>query len=140
MTTALPPSLTIRAEARWRNARTLVAAVCAVSAGIHAALVPDHLHEAGPRLASAFAVSAALLAIAATLVRNPGHHPWPVAFAVGVLTANVLAYLLSRTAGLPGLIPQPEQLDLLGLVTTTAEVVGVAAGVALIARKGTTAP
>jgi hypothetical protein len=44
--------------------RDIAVLACAISAGVHAGLVPSHLHESG-RLAGAFAVAAALTAVAA---------------------------------------------------------------------------
>jgi hypothetical protein len=115
--------------------RAAVVLVCAASAGVHAALVPEHLHEGGPLLGGAFALSALALALSALLARLPEYDPWAVELARVVLAANVLAYVLSRTTGLPVLIPDPEVVDLLGVVTTVAEAVGVVAGVALLTRK-----
>lgn len=115
--------------------RDIVVLVCAASAGVHAALVPEHLAEGGPLLGGAFAASALALAVVAVLARRPGREHWAVSIAVAVLAANVLAYVLSRTTGLPVLIPEPEEVDLLGVVTTIAEAVGVVSGVLLITRK-----
>jgi CDP-diglyceride synthetase len=115
--------------------RAAVVLVCAASAGVHAALVPEHLHEGGPLLGGAFALSALALALSALLARLPEYDPWAVELALVVLAANVLAYVLSRTTGLPVLIPDPEEVDLLGVVTTVAEAVGVVVGVALLTRK-----
>lgn len=103
--------------------RAAVALVCAASAGVHAGLVPEHAAEE-PWLGVAFAVSAVLLAVAALVVRRPGA---PTG-AVAVLLLGVAAcYLLSRTTGIPVLVPEPERPELLGLLTTTAEVLAAAA-------------
>lgn len=115
--------------------RGTVVLVCAASAGVHAALVPEHLAEGGPLLGGAFAASALALAVVAVLARRPGRERRVVSVAVVVLVANALAYLLSRTTGLPLLIPDPEEVDLLGVATTLAEVVGAVAGVLLLTRK-----
>jgi hypothetical protein len=80
--------------------RDFGALVCAGGAGVHAALVPEHLKESVP-LGAGFA-----------------------GFAAAVLTAAAIAYLLSRTSGIPLLITEPEQFDPLGLLTTTAELAG----------------
>lgn len=115
--------------------RYLAAAVCAASAGVHAALVPEHVHEGGIRLGGAFAVSAVLLAAASLVVRRPRRDPWALRAAVAVLLGVALAYLLSRTTGIPLLITTPEDTDPLGAVTSAAEVVGALACTVLIARK-----
>lgn len=56
--------------------RYCVTAVCAGSAGIHAALIQPHLAEGGLPLGSAFAVAATALALAALAVRQPRHDSW----------------------------------------------------------------
>ena len=115
--------------------RYCVTAVCAGSAGVHAALIGPHLAEGGPPLGSAFAVAAAALAVAALAVRQPRHDPWaPVAAAV-VLCVIAVGYLLSRSIGVPLLIGQAEQLDPLGAGTTVAELAGAVCSVALMSRK-----
>lgn len=109
------------------GARAFVALVCAASAGIHAALVPEHYQEGGLRLGGAFALSALLLIVSAVVVSRGARTALPVV----VLLGTAVAYLLSRTTGIPLLIDEPEEPDALGLVTTVAEV--VAAAVAVLA-------
>ena len=115
--------------------RYAVALACAVSAGVHAALVPDHWAEGGPALGGAFAVYAIASAAFAMAVRRPEHDGWAPAAAAAVLALTVLAYGLSRTAGLPLLISEPEALDPLGVLTSAAEVLGVLSGLLLTTRK-----
>jgi hypothetical protein len=109
------------------GAGAFVALACAAAAGVHAALVPEHYQEGGIRLGGAFALSALLLGICALLVSRGTSRALPVV----VLLGTALAYLLSRTTGIPLLIDEPEEPDALGLVTTVAEV--VAAVVAVLA-------
>jgi hypothetical protein len=113
--------------------RYLVALVAAGSAGVHAALVPEHLRE-GTALGVAFAGTAIALALVAAVTRTPRNDTWAPAAAAAVLLATAAAYLLSRTTGLPGLITDPEEVDLLGAVTSSAEVVAAAAAVLLSRR------
>lgn len=115
--------------------RYCVTAVCAASAGVHAALVQPHLAEGGPPLGSAFAAAAAALALAALAVRQPRHDSWAPAAASAVLCAIAVSYLLSRSTGIPLLIADPERFDPLGAVTTIAELTGAVSGVALMSRK-----
>lgn len=115
--------------------RYCVTAVCAGSAGVHAALVQPHLVEGGPLLGSAFAAAAAALALAALAVRRPRHHSWAPAAAAAVLCLIAVSYVLSRTTGLPLLIGQAEQLDPLGAATAAAELIGVVFGATLMSRK-----
>jgi len=51
---------------------------------------------------------------------------------VVVLSAVAGCYVLSRTTGLPGLVPVPEEPDALGVVTTAAEVLAAAAAFVLL--------
>jgi hypothetical protein len=114
--------------------RDLLIVVCAVSGGIHAALVPGHLEE-GAAAGTAFAASAALLAVlAAALTRTSG--PVAVATATAVLAGLIAAYALAVTVGLPGLHPEPEPVDGLALFTKAVEAIGLGAGVHLLRPKG----
>jgi len=115
--------------------RYCVTAVCAGSAGVHAALVGPHLAEGGSPLGSAFAAAAAALAIAALAVRQPRHDSWAPLAAAAVLCVIAVSYLLSRSTGIPLLIGTAEQLDPLGAGTTVAELAGAVCCVALISRK-----
>lgn len=111
--------------------RHVVALVAAASAGVHAGLVPEHIREGGARLGGAFALSAALLALVAVLVGARGASPRIWALAVTVLSGVAVAYLLSRTSGIPFLLAEPEQPDRLGVITTGAEVVAALAAAPL---------
>jgi hypothetical protein len=96
----------------------MVALVCAASAGVHAALVPAHLRE-GTLIGVAFVVSVLLLASAALWVRSARG---PAYWVAAVLLGTAGCYLLSRTTGLPPLIPEPEPVDAVGTLTSLAEV------------------
>jgi hypothetical protein len=114
-----------------RGPRYLLTGVCAASAGVHAGIVPEHLVEAGPRLAAAFAGAAVLLLLAAVAASRPRFDSWAPAGAAALLTATAVAYLLSRTTGLPGLIVEPEAVDPVGLVASVGELLGAVAGILL---------
>ena len=109
--------------------RAVTALVCAASAGLHLALVPAHYHEAGLLLAAAFAVSAVLLGVSALLLRRAPGRGWTDLLPPLALAGVAACYVLSRTTGIPLLIPAPEENDLLGSVTTIAEVTAAAAAV-----------
>jgi len=111
--------------------RYLLTVVCAASAGVHAGIVPEHLAEAGPRLATVFAGTAALLVLAAAWASRPRYDAWAPAAAAALLAAVAVAYLLSRTTGLPGLIGDAEAVDPIGLVTSVGELLGALAGIVL---------
>src|SRR5215472_2207069 len=115
--------------------RYCITAVCAASAGVHAALIGPHLAEGGLPLGSAFAAAAAALALAALAVRQPRHDSWAPVTATAVLCVIAVSYLLSRSTGIPLLIGQAEELDPLGAATTVAELAGAACGAALMSRK-----
>jgi hypothetical protein len=110
--------------------RDLLIVACAVSAGIHAALVPEHLEEGRPA-GVAFAVSAVLLAAAsAALTRSLS--PALLAGAAALLVGLIVTYLLAVTTGVPVLHPEVEAVEGLALFTKAVEVVGVGAAVALL--------
>lgn len=114
--------------------RYVLTVVCAASAGIHAGIVPEHLTEAGPLLATTFAATAVLLLLFAGLTSRPRHDAWAPASAAALLTLIALTYLLSRTTGLPGLITDPEAVDPIGLITSAGELLGALAGIVLYAN------
>ena len=79
--------------------RTVLLLAGAVSAGVHAGLAHEHLHEWPPRILGA------------------------------LLGSLVVAYALTRLAALPPLDPDREQLDLLGVCTRVVEAAGLVAAV-----------
>lgn len=111
--------------------RNLLVLACAVSAGIHAALVPDHLAEAtGAGLGFlGAAIGLALLAVA--LTRRP--RSTAALGAASVLLAGLLvSYVLAITSGVPVLHPDPESVDGLALFTKGVEVAGLLAAMHLL--------
>jgi hypothetical protein len=102
----------------------LLVFVCAASAGAHAGLVPAHLNSE-PRLGAAFiGAVVSLLAIATAVAARPADRR--ITGAAALLLAGVmLAYLASRTTGIPWLDPEPEAFDAVGIATSAAEAVGV---------------
>jgi hypothetical protein len=113
--------------------RDIVIVACAISGGIHAALVRDHFEE-GVGAGSGFLAAAVLLTgLLVVLTRRPGSR---VAIAAaGLVLAGLLAsYVLATTTGLPLLHPQSESIDGLALVTKAIEAVGLLAALHLIGR------
>ena len=106
--------------------RTVLLLAGAVSAGVHAGLAPEHLHE-WPPLGAAFVAAAAAAALAvAALVLRP-ESLWPPRILGALLGGLIVAYALTRLAALPPLDPDREPLDLLGVCTCAAEAAGLLA-------------
>jgi drug/metabolite transporter (DMT)-like permease len=109
-----------------RSAEARAAAVilaCAISAGIHAALAPEHFEET-VGAGAGFAVSAALLAVlAVVLTRRPAE---PAFAAAALVFAGLIgSYLLAITTGVPLLHPEREPVEGLALFTKAIEAVGL---------------
>jgi len=109
-----------------------VTVACAVSAGIHAALAPEHLAERTAAGLGFVSASVLLLALAVTLTLRP-NGPALVG-AVLVLACLIGSYLLATTSGLPLLHPDPEAVDRLALLTKAIEAAGLIAAVHLLRR------
>ncbi|HEX7527344.1 MAG TPA: hypothetical protein VF327_13600 [Gaiellaceae bacterium] len=95
-----------------------------VSAGVHAGLAAEHLHE-WPPLGAAFIAAAVLLsaAVAMYAIRPTDDRP-PRALLL-LLAGTIAAYASTRLLALPPLDPTREPLDALGLVTTAVETAGL---------------
>ena len=104
---------------------------CAISAGIHAALSPDHFHEAtGAGVGFVVAtVLLAALAVAVTLRPNNLHAPL---FAALVFVGLIVSYGLAITTGVPVLHPDVEPVEGLALFTKAIEVAGLVASLSLL--------
>lgn len=119
--------------ARATIERDLVIVACAISAGIHAALVPDHLAE-GVAAGAGFAAATVLLAVAVVaLTRRPSSPA--LAASAAVLAGLVGSYGLAVTIGLPLLHPHPEPVDALALFTKVVELIGLVAATQLLRRR-----
>ena len=102
----------------------MVVFACAASAGIHAGIVPEHLREE-PRLGIAFIVAVlALIATGSAMAVRPSATPvaWTAAIVLGGL---ILGYIASRTTGIPGLAPDREAIDGVGVVAVGIELLGL---------------
>ena len=113
--------------------RDVVILACAISAGIHGALVPEHFAEGvGPGVGFVVA-TVALAFVAVDLTLRPASVLGPVAAAV--LLAGLLAsYALAITTGLPVLHPDSEPVDGLALATKAIEAAGLLAALSLTRR------
>jgi hypothetical protein len=109
----------------------VVILACAISAGIHAALAPDHFHEAtGAGLG--FVVATVLLAALAVAVTIWPDHLHAPKLAALVLTGLVVSYGLAITTGVPALHPDVEPVDGLALFTKAVEIGGLLASLSLL--------
>ena len=113
------------------GARNALAVCCAASAGVHAALVPEHLGEstimgAGFALA-AVCLFASTLAFAGTRAPSPAAAP---ATAL-LLVALIGAYAVSRSAGLTFIGADVEPVDGMGVATQVVQAVAFAAALIL---------
>jgi hypothetical protein len=108
--------------------RDLVIVACAISAGIHAALSPEHFREGTGAGVGFLAAAVILAAVAVGLTRRPGS-----GMLLGVAAASLAgllgSYALAATTGLPLLHPEPEPVTGLALFTKGVEAVGLLAAV-----------
>jgi hypothetical protein len=109
----------------------VVILACAISAGIHAALAPDHFHEAtGAGLGFVVAtVLLAALAVAVTFWPDDLHAPKLAAL---VFAGLIVSYGLAITTGVPALHPDVEPVDGLALFTKAVEIAGLLASLSLL--------
>lgn len=110
----------------------IVILACAVSAGVHGALVPDHFRE-GTGPGAGFVLATVLPAgLAVVLTRRPTQ--LALAFTAAVLVGLIASYALAVTTGVPVLHPGVEAVDGLALVTKAVEVAGLLTAVSLVRR------
>ncbi len=111
----------------------IVILTCAVSAGIHGALVEDHFRE-GAGAGIGFAVATVLLAaVALMLTRRPSQ--FAVFAAAAILIGLIAAYGFAITTGVPVLHPEVETVDGLALFTKAVEGLGAVAAMSLVRPK-----
>jgi hypothetical protein len=113
-----------RLRSRGRRAGLLALAVM-FSAGIHAALVPEHLEEM-PSLGWSF-IGAAIVgaALAYALVYNPEER-LPARLAALFLAAELVAWVVFVTVRIPGFMGTPEPVETIALVCKAVELFGLA--------------
>jgi CHASE2 domain-containing sensor protein len=111
----------------------VVILTCAISAGIHGALVGNHFEEGGGA-GLGFVVATVLLAVLAFgLTRTPTQVALLLATAA-VFAGLIVSYGLVITTGFPVLHPEPEAVDGLALVTKAVEAIGLVLAASLLRR------
>lgn len=110
----------------------VVILACAISAGIHGALVRDHFRE-GARAGLGFVVATVLLALLAViLTRRPAQ--LALISTAAVFAGLIGSYALAVTTGVPVLHPDVETVDGLALFTKAVEAVGLIFAASLVGR------
>jgi hypothetical protein len=110
----------------------VVILACAISAGIHGALVREHFQE-GAGAGFGFVAATVLLAVLAVVLTRK---PTQVAFlaTAAVFAGLIASYALVITTGMPVLHPEPEAVDGLALFTKAIEAIGLVLAVSLLRR------
>ena len=111
--------------------RDVVILACAVSAGIHGALAPEHFEE-GAGAGMGFVISTVLLAALAVVLTVRPASSVPLAGSAIVFAGLLGAYALATTVGVPLLQPEPESVDGFALGTKAFEAVGLVAALHLL--------
>jgi CHASE2 domain-containing sensor protein len=110
----------------------IVVLACAVSAGIHAALVPDHFDEGVGAGVGFVGATLVLSVLAVVLTRSPSQVA--LAATAAVFAGLIASYVLVLTTGVPVLHPDTETLDGLALFTKAVEIVGCLTAASVIRR------
>ena len=110
----------------------IVILACAVSAGIHAALAPDHFAENTGAGVGFVAATASLALLAVALTRDASQ--LALVGTVAVFAGLLASYALVITTGVPVLHPDVEPIDLLALFTKAVEAIGLITAVSLMRR------
>jgi hypothetical protein len=111
----------------------VVILACAISAGIHGALAPDHFSEGAGAGLGFVAATVALASLVVWLTARPASR-LGLAVTAAVFLGLLGSYALAVTSGLPLLHPEPEPVDGLALTTKAIEAVGLAASASLLWR------
>ena len=111
----------------------VVILACAISAGIHGALVPMHFDEGAGAGVGFVTATVALAGLVVWLTVQPTSSVALVA-AAAVFLGLLASYALAITSGLPLLHPRPEPVDDLALATKAIEALGLLAASSLLWR------
>ena len=113
--------------------RDMVILACAVSVGIHAALIPGHFDESTGAGLGFVAATVALAGLVVWLTWRPASASALVA-AAAMFAGLLGSYALATTTGLPVLHPDPKPVDGLALATKAIEAAGLLIATSLLWR------
>jgi hypothetical protein len=113
--------------------RDIVILACAISAGIHGALAPEHFAE-GMGTGGGFVAATVVLAVLAIVLTRRPDSMLTLAGAAAVLVGLIGSYALATTTGFPVLHPDPEPVEGLALATKAVEAAGALAAASLLRR------
>jgi uncharacterized membrane protein len=100
------------------------------SAGMHAALVPEHLQEMPP-LGWAFIVAAVIGAgLGLVMTTGPNGQSWARVAAV-FLVGEIAAWILFVTVKVPGFMGTPEPVETIAVVCKVVELIGLGLALSL---------
>jgi CHASE2 domain-containing sensor protein len=108
----------------------LVILTCAISAGIHGALVRDHFDESTGAGLGFVAATVLVAVLAVLLTRNPRR--LALLGTACVFAGLIASYALAVTTGFPVLHPDVEAVDGLALFTKAIEAVGLVLAASLV--------
>jgi len=112
--------------------RDAVIVACAISAGIHAALAPEHYGENAALGVGFLASTAALAVIAIALTQHSS--PLALGLAGALFAGLIVSYGLAITVGLPLLHPEVEPVERIAVGTKVVEALGLVAALDLVRR------
>jgi hypothetical protein len=114
--------------------RAVLVVACAISGGIHGALVRDHLPEGVGPGAGFLTATVLLLGLAGALTTRASQ---PLLLtSAAVMAGLIVAYLFAVTTGLPLLHPDVETVDGLALFTKSVEAIGLLVALEVLGRTG----
>jgi hypothetical protein len=113
--------------------RDVVILVCAISAGIHGALAPEHFAEGAVAGLGFVAATVALAALVIAVTLRPTS-AFALTGASAVLAGLLASYALAITTGVPVVHPDREPVDGLAFATKAIEAAGLLAAWSLIRR------
>lgn len=110
--------------------RGVLIVTCAISAGIHGALIPEHLAEGAGAGGGFIAATVVLIGLAVALSRGAGE---TVVLASAIaLSGLIVAYGFAVATGVPFLHADVEPINGLAVFTKVVESVGLAAALLLL--------